>query len=267
MTTTYFNLKKQVISIFIILFSLNLSIAQVGIGTTTPDASASIELQSNTKGFLPPRMTTAERDDISSPAEGLTIYNTSNKCLEFYNSDDDWISACSGQVVTSPAIGMNYEGGIIFYVLQPGDQGYDPNVVHGLIASTSDQSEGIRWNRFDQQYVQTNASETAIGTGLSNTNAIISAQGTPPENYAASIASAYNGSGFNDWYLPSKDELNLMYNNKNLIGGFANWFYWSSSESSGTISWNAAYIQRFDNGLQQDTWRDGTYRVRAIRSF
>ena len=61
--------------------------AQVGIGTTTPDASAILDLKSENKGFLPPRMTTAQRDAISSPAEGLTIYNTSVKCLQWWPSD------------------------------------------------------------------------------------------------------------------------------------------------------------------------------------
>ena len=84
MTTTYFNLKKQVISIFIILFSLNLSIAQVGIGTTTPDASAILELDATDRGFLPPRMSKADRDLIGSPAEGLTIYNIDDNCLNLY---------------------------------------------------------------------------------------------------------------------------------------------------------------------------------------
>jgi uncharacterized protein (TIGR02145 family) len=63
------------------------SIAQVGIGTTTPDASAALDITSTTAGLLPPRMTTADRNVINSgaPAEGLTIYNTDVKCLEIWN--------------------------------------------------------------------------------------------------------------------------------------------------------------------------------------
>ena len=81
------------------------SIAQVGIGITTPDASAALDITSTTAGLLPPRMTTVERDLINSgaPAEGLTIYNTDTKCLELYNGTD-WISVCSGSVVTSPPL-------------------------------------------------------------------------------------------------------------------------------------------------------------------
>jgi uncharacterized protein (TIGR02145 family) len=63
------------------------SIAQVGIGTTMPDASAALDITSTTAGLLPPRMSTAERNVINSgaPAVGLTIYNTDVKCLEFWN--------------------------------------------------------------------------------------------------------------------------------------------------------------------------------------
>ena len=65
----------------------------VGIGTTSPDASSVLELNSNTKGLLPPRMTNAERNAISSPAEGLVIYNTTTKCLDFYTGWF-WIEIC-----------------------------------------------------------------------------------------------------------------------------------------------------------------------------
>ena len=73
------------------LLGLSQMTAQVGIGTTTPDASSVLELESTDKGFLLPRLTTAQRDAISSPAEGLTIYNTDEKCLDTYNGVR-WIS-------------------------------------------------------------------------------------------------------------------------------------------------------------------------------
>ncbi|WP_158847779.1 fibrinogen-like YCDxxxxGGGW domain-containing protein [Algibacter sp. L1A34] len=68
----------------ICLISFN-SFSQVGIGTTTPDPSSILDIQSTTQGFLPPRMTTTELNAIISPAEGLLVFNTDYKCFQFFN--------------------------------------------------------------------------------------------------------------------------------------------------------------------------------------
>ncbi|MEY2834591.1 MAG: hypothetical protein RLZZ557_253, partial [Bacteroidota bacterium] len=68
-------------------------LAQVGIGTNTPNASAQLDVTSTVKGFLPPRMTSQQRDAISSPANGLVIFNTTTNCLNFYVVDG-WHEAC-----------------------------------------------------------------------------------------------------------------------------------------------------------------------------
>ncbi|OXA84497.1 hypothetical protein B0A66_20980, partial [Flavobacterium hercynium] len=73
---------------------------QVGIGIPNPDASAVLELASKHKGFLPPRLTTIERDAISNPAEGLTIFNTTKNCLEWYNPSG-WYNACGDNGVAT----------------------------------------------------------------------------------------------------------------------------------------------------------------------
>ena len=77
---------KKKFSIVVLLVS-TLSVAQVAIGTTSLDPTAVLQLSSadNSKGFLPPRLSSTERSAITSPAAGLTIYNTSLKCLEVYN--------------------------------------------------------------------------------------------------------------------------------------------------------------------------------------
>lgn len=58
--------------------------SQIGIGTTTPESSAILDVSSVTKGFLPPRMTTAQRDGILAPVNGLMIYNSSQECIQYY---------------------------------------------------------------------------------------------------------------------------------------------------------------------------------------
>lgn len=94
-------------AIFLIALSLNsitTSFAQVGISSTsiTPDASSILELRSTTAGFLPPRMTTIQRDAIASPATGLLIYNTSTDLLNYYTGSS-W-QVISGGGVSSVSV-------------------------------------------------------------------------------------------------------------------------------------------------------------------
>ena len=67
------------------VFMTVLTTGSVGIGTTSPDAAAKVQIDSTAQGFLPPRMTTTQRDAISSPPAGLVIYNTTTSVLNFYN--------------------------------------------------------------------------------------------------------------------------------------------------------------------------------------
>lgn len=85
----------------IIAFCTIQSFTQVGIGTTNPHASSILDLTSTTQGFLVPRLTTAQRDAITSPANGLMIYNTTILCFEFYNATV-WQSLCNTTI--NPAI-------------------------------------------------------------------------------------------------------------------------------------------------------------------
>ena len=161
-------------------------------------------------------------------------------------------------------IGQPYGGGIVAYIFVDGDPGYVAGKQHGLIAATSDQSSGIRWD--NGSWVTTGATETVIGKGFDNTNTIISVQGTTSTSYAAGLARAHNGGGYNDWYLPSKDELHKLYLNRVAIGGFTNNVYWSSTEKSNSASWYESFeIAPF---LRQSYATKGNgYNVRAIRTF
>ena len=137
---------------------------------------------------------------------------------------------------------MAYQGGIVAYILQSGDPGYVPGEIHGLIAATEDQSTGIMW--YNGIYTTTAATGTELGTGETNTTAIVSIQGAG--SYAANLCDDYTnvdtGTGvYSDWYLPSKDELNKFYLNKASVGGFTLDYYWSSSERDT----NTAMVQSF----------------------
>ena len=79
-------MKKLVILIAIIsMYGGTLrSQSSISINGSPPDNSAGLDVQFTNKGFLPPRLTTVQRNAIALPATGLTIYNTTSKCLEFY---------------------------------------------------------------------------------------------------------------------------------------------------------------------------------------
>lgn len=164
-------------------------------------------------------------------------------------------------------VGDSYGGGIVAYILVPGDPGYDASMQHGLIAATADQSTGIRW--YKGSYITTGASGTALGTGFANTNTIISIQGATTTSYAAGLARSYNGGGYTDWYLPSRDELNKLWINRAKIGGFSYYYYWSSSEYSAYYSYSPYYAsaQYFSSGSQGYYDKYYNFRVRAVRAF
>lgn len=77
--------------IFIFFLSFNVTLGQVGIGTNTPDNTSMLEVQSNAKGFLLPRMSSAQRTSIASPATGLQVYDNNTNSLWYFNGTH-WVN-------------------------------------------------------------------------------------------------------------------------------------------------------------------------------
>jgi len=147
-------------------------------------------------------------------------------------------------------------GGTIFYI--------NPNYLNDgwryIEASSVEDETVIRWSNITTAIETTS---TSIGTGSGNTYAIISQSGFT--SGAASLCNNLILNTFDDWFLPSQDELNLMYQNLYLfgVGNLSNVSYWSSSEVSSTN----AYRQAFGTGLKSSSSKSNTYRARAIRRF
>lgn len=85
-------LKKFVTFLSFLCFSIKGITQNVGIGTKTPAASAQLDLTSTTKGFLPPRMTAAQRAAISAPVEGLLVFQTDGSKGYYYFINEVWTS-------------------------------------------------------------------------------------------------------------------------------------------------------------------------------
>ena len=168
-------------------------------------------------------------------------------------------------------IGDSYAGGIVFWVDAAGK--------HGLISARADQSAGVTWNY--GTYKVTGTTGNGVYAGAMNTTLLVAqlTGDTAGGNFAAKVAADYsvqeNGTSactgaateicYGDWYLPSKFELKLLYQNKTaaVVGGFANNDYWSSSENGSGIAWS----QYFLNGFQYNTSKLNPLPVRAVRAF
>jgi hypothetical protein len=264
---------KQFFTFLVAVVLTATTYAQVGVGTTTPDASAALDITSTTGGLLVPRMTAVQRDAITSPAQGLIIF-----CSDCASGEGElqikltssWKNTIGGDVNGPIVVGDFYQGGVVFYIFVDGDTGYVAGETHGLIAAVQDQSSGIRW--YNGSYVTTEATSTALGTGATNTTTIISVQGATETSYAAGLARAYTGGGYTDWFLPSKDELNKMYLNRATINttaasnsgsDFGSSYYWSSTENDNDNAW----MQRFIDGFQTNFSKSAKRDVRAVRAF
>jgi len=166
---------------------------------------------------------------------------------------------CDGNI-TEYVVGMEAEGGIVFYVDETGE--------HGLVAAMEDIEGTYEWGCYETDLA--GADGQAIGAGYQNTIDIVSGCSETP--IAASEALAYESEGYSDWYLPSKDELYEMYNtigNEGLegnIGGFDTSdlpYYWSSSENVNNLAWNV----NFNDGYSYFSYKFYSDRVRVIRAF
>src|SRR6056297_3587014 len=123
-----------------------------------------------------------------------------------------------------------------------------------------DNGKKIEWGSFGIDIAEGNGAESDTN-GYANTNAIVSQIGAG--DYAAYICDTLNAYGYDDWYLPSRSELNALYIDSALIGNFISNKYWASTESLSDDQ--MARFQYFDNGSQNYGDKRLDYGVRCVR--
>jgi len=228
--------------------------SQISINTdgSTPDSSAMLEIKSNNKGLLLPRIDFNNRP--VNPAIGLLIYVIANGPLGnglYLFDGGGWQQVGT----TTYYVGQHAEGGVVFYVDSTGQ--------HGLIAAPDD----LGWAEWgcDSTLIGPGAQHTAIGTGDTNTEAVIAGCSQP--DFAAKICGTSSVNGYSDWFLPSRDEQDSLFVHKDIVGGFdPGWYYWSSSEYDDF----QAYCK-----VNQPEWitnemivpKDFYIKIRCIRKF
>ena len=154
-------------------------------------------------------------------------------------------------------VGEEFGGGVVFYVDETGE--------HGLIVSLDDISTSAPWGQYG---TTTGATSTWDG----DANSQIIDDGAAADD-AVLLAQNHNGGSNSDWYLPSIDELNLLYNSRfrvnkalsNITGAsqIGQNYYWSSTESNSDYAW----YYRYTNGNTNDGGKNNSYYVRAVRAF
>jgi len=151
-------------------------------------------------------------------------------------------------------------GGIIFY-----DKGVFSGGWRYLEAAPVEtEVTSIQWGAAYQQNLI--GTSTSVGSGKRNTQIIVEHLNRNRESgRAAQWCANLDFDGFKDWFLPSKDELDLMYKNLKVkgLGGFGNGWYWSSSQSHTYSAW----YQYFSDGSQTTKYKDYSSSVRAVRAF
>jgi surface protein len=229
-------------------------------------------------GIVPTDSTAYDPGDTVTLLTGASLYkdDTTDRYFVYWNTESDGSGTFyvpGGAPNYNESFVMGYSN-VILYAIYIGDRGpangwlfYDKGSYSDLWrfmeAAPSDQSSSQAWSNIDNTEISTTG--TAIGTGAENTDDIAGQSGHTDS--AAQVCLDYSTMGFTEWFLPSKDELNQMYVNLHYqstpLGGFASFFYWSSSEYNSSRAWLHGFLDSYPDTFTKDYYS----RLRAIRVF
>jgi hypothetical protein len=228
----------------------------------TGNTSAILDVKSTSKGFMPPRVALTGKSDVTtipSPATGLLVYNTNTSSSGgvfpgfYYYNGNSWQVFSSG----IHFIGEDYGGGKVFWI--------DATGQHGLIAWTEDLGIVEPWTAGP---TAANTPADGIYGGEMNTWMTVrlnnAGSGIPFAALGCEGLLVTSGdTDYGAWYLPSKTELNLVYQHKTMIGGFTPGWYWSSNSYDASNSWDQSFI----SGSADYDLKTNSHYVRCIRKF
>lgn len=206
--------------------------------------------------------------DVTGTSQLLSVPYALNANTLTGGIDQAYIDALEARIealeamAAQPAVVGDYrDGGVVFWV--------DPlDNTHGLVCAVSDQAgSSTVWGCYGTDIP--GSVPSAIGSGASNTAAIVA--GCPTPGIAAEIASNLSLNGYTDWFIPSKDELNEMYLNQSAVnataianGGVAfSSYYWTSTQDNA----NNAWYQFMFNGMQALNAKANGSWLRCVRAF
>ena len=236
-----------------------------GIGDLKPGYGYQIKVTENIPDFNLCVWAGANNADLEAELDSLYAYGCMDPLACNFDTNhvyNDFLCSypilgydCEGNI-SEYIIGMEAEGGIVFYIDETGQ--------HGLVAAKEDIGP-FSWGC--QEMSIANADEQAIGTGLQNSLNILAQCSETP--IATSEALNFENEDYSDWYLPSFDEVQEMYfkigqgssiGNK---GNFSNSWYWTSSQANTEIAWSFS----FNNGTTFNFYKSSGFVIRPVRSF
>ncbi len=188
--------------------------------------------------------------------------------------------ACKPEIEITYSIGdIGPAGGYIFYenaTYETDGWRYLESAPAGWSGSPGDPTAIFAFY-WDGTAFQTAGTAAGVGSGEDNTTAIIgnvmytnNLHNTIASAYAAKLCAdlvlTHAGHDYDDWFMPSKDELDLMFQNlkQQNLGGFENFSYWCSTEFSADSAWNQYFVTGTTNS---SALRSNTFRVRPVRAF